>query len=242
MHEIKSLQEIPKGAKIAIATQISVARDIIAVDVTVHNLTNETMSIDRTQSFFIMPNKQIPYFDPSITTHTHTQGGSQGVSVNAGAIAGALGVGGTLGNVLSGVNVGGSKSSSNSTTTYDVDVPIIHIPPRGSASMARTFSLGSMMDVPADYHFGVCIAYSIDRLKTLDNFIASYCKTSSITVPVRREKHNYYPNEALRNIYQTKPDLFTERFYALHFYRYQYSASGYEYASWGEQPLLIDYK
>ncbi len=215
--ELTSRQEIPSTSTIAIGAIISGEYD---VEVIVYNLTDKTMSIDRAQSFFISPISQTPYYDPSITTHTSTRGSSSGAGVNLGTVAGAFGVGGVVGRALNGVNVGGSLSQSSATTTYDIDQPVIHIPPHGHASMGRSFNLLSkiIIDPTDDINkstFGICIAYSTDRLASLDNFISQFYMNTVIISPVRRDGKRYYVNDALRNIYITKPNLFNERCYIL---------------------------
>ena len=213
--ELTSEKDIPSTSTIAISATIDYAYN---VEVVVYNLTNKTMSIDRTQSFFIYPYSQKPYYDPSITTHTSTIGSSSGVGVNLGAVAGALGVGGAVGRALNGVNVGESKSQSSATTTYDIDQSIIHIPPHGHASMGKSFNIGSIINPTIDIKyntFGVCIAYSTNRLSTLDNFISQFHMNTIIISPVRRDGKKYYVNDALRNICIFKPDLFNERCFVL---------------------------
>ena len=239
-HQLNSLHEIPTSATVAIGTQIN---EDYTVDVVVYNLTNKTMTIDRTQSFFMLPSCQTPYYDPQITTHTTTVGSGRGTSVNLGAVAGAVGVGGVVGQALSGVNVGRSSSESASTTTYDVDLPVVHIPPHGHALMGRKFSIkdiiggaGYSPDENNQCTFGVCIAYSTDRLQTLDNFISQYNMNNLLTATVRKEGKKYYVNEALRQIYIAKPDLFTERYFRLWFGRY----GGKD--EWNKIPLLYDYQ
>lgn len=236
-HQINSLREIPATAEIAIATAISWKTE--TVEITVYNLTDSTMAIDRTQSFFIYPDRQVPYYDPSVTTHTKTTGTGRGASVNLGAIGSALGVGGVVGTALSGINVGGSRSSSNSTTTYDIDQQLIYIPPRGHATMLRKFDIKTILSgagyAQGNNFFGVCIAYSKDRMKSLQNFISTYTMNNLLIVPVRKEKRNYYPNEALRSIYTANPDLFTEKWWCIDF-------RGDRSAFYGENPILFDYK
>ncbi len=246
-HKIGSLQEIPADAEIALSTEINIKT--CEAKITVYNLTDSTMTIDRTQSFFIYPNQQIPYYDPTITTHTSTTSTSRGAAVNLGAVAGALGVGGVTGTLLGGVNVGGSKSSGSSTTTYDIDQPIIHIPPHGHASMSRDFSIQNEIAgvgyAPGENNqcfFGVCIAYSKDRLKSLHNFISVYYMKDLIIERVRKNGRFYYPNEALRKIYIAKPDLFTEKFYWLFFGRnFKDNVTGSPYFG-NYTTSLFDYK
>ena len=48
-----------------------------------------------------------------------TKGKNGGAGVNIGAVAGALGIGGTIGQIANGVIVGGGRSSSTTVTTYN---------------------------------------------------------------------------------------------------------------------------
>ncbi len=237
-HEIKSLSEVPSTAKIAVATRIN---HDYSVDVVVYNLTNQTMSIDRTQSFFTLPTQQVPYYNPQITTHTNTVGSGNSVGVNIGAVAGAFGAGGVVGRALGGVNIGGSSSESFSTTTYDIDIPVIHIPPKGHASMGRSFSIKTILEsvYTSNNFFGLCIAYSTDRLQSIDNFVLQYNMNKYLIADVRQVGKNYYVNEALREIYIAYPELFNERFFRLWFGRDTYSRDRAEYS---KTPILFDYK
>lgn len=243
-HRINSLQEIPATAEIAIATSIS--RKTNKVAITVYNLTDSTMAIDRTQSFFIYPDRQTPYYDPSVTTHTKTTGTGRGASVNLGAIGSAAGIGGPVGTILSGINVGGSRQSSNSTTTYDIDQQLIYIPPRGHASMQREFDIKTILSgagfAQGNNFFGVCIAYSKDRMKSLQNFISTYTMNNLLIVPVRKEKRKYYLNEALRSIYTAKPDLFTEKCWWIYFNNDNGKHTDRKDHCYSKAPLLFDYK
>ncbi len=89
------------------------------------NRTNKTIFIDLANTFFIRQGEATPYYVPSSTSST--SGSSSGAGVNLGGITGALGVGGALGSLASGVTVGGSSSSASTTTTYAQR--IISIPP-----------------------------------------------------------------------------------------------------------------
>ena len=209
--ELNSLRDVPKTATIAAEV---ILKKNYKVDVVIYNLTDKTMSIDRTQSFFLMPDEQTSYFDPQVTMNTKSVSSSSGKSVNLGAVASAVGVGGVVGRVLGGVNVANSSSQGSSTTTYNVDQPIIHIPPRGKASLGRAFDICRIVDA-SSCTFGICVAYSVDRFNTIDNFISQYNRNSFIVSPVQKRGNAYYVNDALRQIYITKPDLFEEKCFVL---------------------------
>ena len=74
------------------------------------------------------------FFDPSKTT-TISDSSSSGASVNVGAITNALGIGGIIGRLASGVNVGGSGTSGVSTT-YNSQRFLI-IAPKGSSYISE---------------------------------------------------------------------------------------------------------
>ncbi len=244
-NKLSSVREIPYDSTIAIGTLIN--KDY-TVEVVVYNLTDKTMSIDRTQSFFMTPNYQIAYYDPQVTTHTTTTGTGRGANVNLGAVAGTFGVGGIAGAVLSGVNVGRTTSNSDATTTYDIDQPVVHIPPHGHASMGRLFEIKDIIG-PKGYSpdennqcvFGICVAYSTDRLHSVRNFISQYSMSDLVVSPIRKDGRKYYINEALRNIYKSRPNLFNERSFVL-----EYSTANInndlDEDSWAKPTMIYDYQ
>lgn len=103
-----------------------------AVVVTLKNLTDKAIYLDLANSFFIKGEDATPYFIPSATTSVSSR--TSGGSVNMGAVAGALGVGGSLGRLAGGVNVGGATTNTNSTTTYSQR--IVSVPPMASISLS----------------------------------------------------------------------------------------------------------
>lgn len=111
------------------------------VEFTLKNKSTKIVYVDLGNSFFIRNEEPLCYYVP--TSSTVTQGQSVGGGVNVGAIAGAIGVNGAVGTALNGVNVGGEKSSSQSTTVYNQRV--IAIPPLSKISLAKVpmFTEGS---------------------------------------------------------------------------------------------------
>ena len=101
----------------------------------VKNLTEKTIYIDLGNSFFIRGDQASAYYTPSATTVSNTS--SSGVGVNAGAVAGALGIGGSVGKLASGINVGGGSSSTTTNVTYSQRV--IAIPPMSSKKLDYQF-------------------------------------------------------------------------------------------------------
>lgn len=101
------------------------------VSATVKNLTNKILYIDLSRTFLEANGYANPYYVPSSTTTS--QGKSSGAGINLGGVAGALGIGGAVGSIVSGISVGGGSSSGTSTTTYSQK--ILSIPPRSSLSL-----------------------------------------------------------------------------------------------------------
>ena len=232
-HALSSLRDIPPTATIAICTSIS---EEGTVDVHVYNLSDSTMTIDRAQSFLVTIGGQHVFYNPEITSRTTSQTSSKGLSVNVGAVTGALGLTGPLQGLLNGVNVGGSKGVGSATTTYNIDQQIVHLAPHSHMRLAEDIYLGDvgMNALASDrnntqiatispndskYIFGICIAYSVDRQKSYKNFESAYYINSWITIPVRQDRKFYYPNEALRQLYGMKPDALQEKFYLMYFGR-----------------------
>ena len=102
-----------------------------ALKLVLKNKLNKTIYVDLGNSFFRRGDKATPYFIPS-STSTATSS-TTGGSVNAGAVAGALGIGGTVGKLAGGINVGGGTSSSSVSVTYAQRV--VAIPPMSTINL-----------------------------------------------------------------------------------------------------------
>lgn len=222
---------IPTEAKISVAYTLSPKGELTA---TVSNRTSDIMIIDQTKSFFVNSDGQsISYYDPTVRTTSTTDlaSSSKGASVNVGAIAGALGVGGTLGKIANGINVSGSGTSGKavSNATYITDQPQISLAPKGKADMSKVFQVNGLLWGPwvsaptmllsiteqnSPCRFSVCISYSTDGGETFEKLVTNFYVDSRICVPV--EKHGAV-NEALRQVYIAKPDVFYEPWSILHF-------------------------
>lgn len=95
---------------------------------TITNKSNKTIYIDLGNTFIIRGSNATAFYVPTSTSSSTSS--SSGAGVNLGAVAGALGIGGTVGKLANGVNVGGSSSSGTVNTTYSQRV--IAIPPMSS--------------------------------------------------------------------------------------------------------------
>lgn len=107
----------------------------------VTNKTDKIIHIDLGTSYLKKNDIANVIYTPTITS-TMT-GHSVDIGVNAGAIANAVGIGGMVGTALGGVNIGGSKGSSSTTTTYAQR--FMSIPPKSSVLLEDIpiFTVGS---------------------------------------------------------------------------------------------------
>lgn len=93
--------------------------------VTIKNRSANTIYIDLGNTFIIRNENAMAYYIPSATSTSTTS--TTGASVNVGAVTSALGIGGAVGNLARGVNVGGGSSSSAVNVTYSQRV--VAVPP-----------------------------------------------------------------------------------------------------------------
>ena len=238
---------IPEEAEIVLLYDISDKGDI---NVIVYNKTDEIMTIDQTKSFFVSSDgKSQSYFDPTIRTisQTNSSSTSGGASVNLGSVANLLGVGGTLGTMLYGVNVGGGSSKGTAITevTQMADQPTVSLAPRSCAAMSKTFNepmIGmnventklEMTEKDSECKFSCCISYSVDDEKNYKKLVTNFYSNSRIVVPVSK---NEELNNALREIYKMKPDAIYEPFYKLIFDNDGAPSANYK---WDGSKLIVE--
>lgn len=214
---------IPEAAKIAVSYQVDEEGKLTA---TVFNRTDEIMTIDQTLSFLVnMDGKSTSYFDPTVrtTTVTDVNSATRGGSVNLGAVAGAFGIGGVVGNLAKGINLGGANTNTTAVTnsTYIADQPKVSIGPRGSGIMSKTFSIGTLPTQTnfsaqnfesSPYHFTVCITYSTDEGKTFQKLVSEFYINAYHRIAV---KEYGKMNNALLELFQRKPDAVNEKIWGL---------------------------
>lgn len=224
-----SAHEIPDDAEIILAYTITPDGELV---VGVVNNTQEIMVIDQTMSFFVNNGRSVSYYDPTIKSRTVTDLSSetQGASVNVGAIGNALGIGGRLGGLLSGINLGGSGTTGTSiqNTTVIADQPRISIGPKGSSTMSKTFEIngvgrtslrqaGAVVACNKENSyckFSVSISYSLDGGNSFKKITTDFYANSKIVIPVGRKG---MVNETLRSLFATKNDALNENLWLLHF-------------------------
>ena len=105
---------------------------VVGYAILVQNKSDETVYIDLANSFKISDKGiSTPYY--SNKTYTVNKSSGSGGSINVGAVANAIGVGGTVGTLASGLNVGGGTSSG--ATVTETEERILTIPPHSSAKL-----------------------------------------------------------------------------------------------------------
>ena len=242
--------EIPNDARIAIGYSINNNGEITAI---VRNLTNDIMIIDQTKSFFVNSDGfSTSYYDPTVrtTSNTSLSSNTEGASVNLGAVGGALGIGGPIGTLLSGINVGGSTTSGSSTThtTYFSDQPQISLAPKSHGAMSKNFQIKgigknslnisnptNMIYTPQNSpcKFSVCISYSVDGGATFEKLVTDFYVNTLIVSPVAQHGK---VNDALRAIYTSKPDAINEPWWMVH------AVNNYLQDNGAAQGIIIDFQ
>ena len=105
---------------------------VVGYAILVQNKSDETVYIDLANSFKISDKGiSTPYY--SNKTYTVNKSSGAGGSINVGAVANAIGVGGTVGTLASGLNVGGGTSCG--ATVTETEERILTIPPHSSAKL-----------------------------------------------------------------------------------------------------------
>ena len=148
------------------------------MQVSIQNLTDKTIFLDKGNSFFMRNGEASPYYIPSAKSTTSASG--HGTSVNLGAIASAAGIGGAMGTLASGVNVGGSSSEGTTNTVYSQR--IVAVPPKSTYKLdfQEFFPPGSKIwDFKSDsyYNYNRTISYPKQKLKWGD--IITFSETDS---------------------------------------------------------------
>lgn len=99
--------------------------------VTIINKSDSMMYIDMAESYYVNNGAAQQLYTNSVTTNFSS--GSQGATVNLGSVTNALGVGGVVGTLAQGVNVGGNNTSGSSTQVFEERY--ISIPPLSRKSV-----------------------------------------------------------------------------------------------------------
>ena len=107
---------------------IFITHHLMGYAVWVENLSGNNVYIDLANSFKINDTgNSKPYFTNK--TYTSNSSSSSGGGLNLGAVAGAVGIGGVVGTLSNGINVGGGSSKGTSVTEQEERIMVI--PPHG---------------------------------------------------------------------------------------------------------------
>lgn len=235
-------------AKIVVAAALSADGDL---SIGIRNNTDKIMSIDMVKSFVVTTSgKSMSFYDPTVRVEstTTTSSSSRGGSLNLGSVASVLGVGGVVGTLASGINVGGSNTDgvSNTNTTYISDMPQVSLAPHSIGTMPKVFNVGTIKHISNNNipyreitreeatKFALVIRWSIDEGTTFETYEQWYYINADFTIPVRSHGHL---NSALREILTSKKDCIYEPWWII------YTQNNYEddYII-RESNLSIDYQ
>lgn len=103
-------------------------------NIVIKNKTNNLIYVDTGYSFRISPKGDAEPFYNGISV-INSNGGNKGGGLNAGAVTSALGIGGLVGTIANGVNIGGASTYSSSIT--ESQERILVIPPQGNVFMPQ---------------------------------------------------------------------------------------------------------
>ncbi len=90
---------------------------IFNMQLIVRNKTDHVIYLDKETSFAYLNDAATCLFSNAAYTSSSSQGSN--TNVNLGGVARAMGVGGGLGALMSGIDVGGNQSQGSATTTYE---------------------------------------------------------------------------------------------------------------------------
>lgn len=116
---------------------------------------------------------------------------SKGGSLNLGAVAGVLGIGGVIGQLADGINIGGSGTKGTSVTnaTYIADMPKVSLAPFSNGAMSKVFNLKEISSKTMSLakvvkpliseqesfcKFSFCVSYSLDGGVTYENWLQTF--------------------------------------------------------------------
>ena len=120
---------------------ISIATGYMDIKFMIQNKTNSTLYLDLGNTFYVSMGQSFGYYVPTSTTTTNSS--SSGVGINAGAIAGAMGLGGVAGKLAGGINFGGGSTNGTAVTTFSQRV--VAIAPGSTYNLDPQYIFGKEM-------------------------------------------------------------------------------------------------
>lgn len=111
---VRRLPESSSGAALTSRVLNPYAAPLIQAEIT--NRSDKTVYVDLANTFIVIDGVAHRFFENTATSSTVSS--SSGASVNLGAVAGALGIGGSAGRMASGINVGSGSGQATTTTVF----------------------------------------------------------------------------------------------------------------------------
>lgn len=192
----------------------------------VTNKTGRTIYVDVANSFRIDKEGTAESFVSGVIV-SRTTGSNAGAGLNLGAVTGALGVGGAVGTLASGIGIGGGSSSS--TTITETESNVLTVPPHGRIVMPQKLYTNSKKN------------------KTTKNYEILRCKPGRYDIVKKGEveKWAYLPvrepdyEHGMRYVitYSTMPDF--AKYTALPFGFYAKGIIGYSFGTFKSRLDLI---
>lgn len=175
---------------------------------TVTNRTERTLYLDLGNTFLTVGGHSQAYYIPGAQSTTSTTG--KGASVNMGAVAGALGVGGAVGTLANGINVGGGNSTSSNNVVFNQR--ILAVAPFSKLSLERqSMQDNDFLFVRKGYDSNYIMIYTPERL-----FQGHPFKYSEQTSPSKLSFFlSYSYSEDCENLKQMSVNLYAKVLYAL---------------------------
>lgn len=146
-----------------------------AMDAILYNKTNKRLYVDLASCFYIECDNAKALYVPSSTSSGESS--TSGGSINLGSITGALGIGGAIGTLASGISVGGANTNTNTTTVYSQRV--VTIPPMASMSINK-IPFYAVIDLGAYFRYRV-------RSKILSKYFPFF-----VSLGILKEKSDCY--------------------------------------------------
>lgn len=186
----------------------AVSGNIPNIIFTVTNRTGRTIYIDLGNTFLTVGGYSKPYYIPGAQSTTSTT--SKGASVNLGAVAGALGAGGAVSTLASGINVGGGNSTSSNNVVFSQRV--VAIAPFSKFSLEQqSMQDNDFLFVTKLYGTGEVLIYTPERL-----FQGHPIKYTEQTSPSKISFFlSYSYSEDCANVKQMNVSLYAKTLYAL---------------------------
>ena len=144
-----------------------------AILFSIRNKTNQMLYLDLANTFFVTSGRSTCYYVPSSTTDSRSS--ASGASVNLGAVTNALGVGGFVGSLANGINVGGGATNTTVSTVYSQR--IVAVAPQSTIKLPAQYLIGEKdMKIAPGFDYA---KYYMSGFNTMDRGGVLYANIAS---------------------------------------------------------------